>query len=103
MFGNDVISYHWVYILAYLVEHRIGSQSSNFRCSKLSGSNFTEGVENTFIIYLKPYWAFEALYDQGEGKDSTLHLWKRCSCFQVIPDHGNPQKKRTIFGGYLCK
>ena len=42
----DVISYHYVSKLAYLVEHDIGYQPSKFQCSVMSGSNFMEGGGN---------------------------------------------------------
>ena len=41
----DVISYHCVSKLAHFVEHDIGYQPSKFQCSRMSGSNFMEGVE----------------------------------------------------------
>ena len=41
----DVISYHCVSKLVYFVEHDIVYQPSKFQCSRMSGSNFMEGVE----------------------------------------------------------
>ena len=41
----DVIPCHCVSKLAYFVEHDIGYQPSKFRCSRVSGSNFMEGVK----------------------------------------------------------
>ena len=40
----DVISTHCVSKLAYFIEHDIGYQPSKFQCSRMSGSNFMEGV-----------------------------------------------------------
>ena len=40
-----VISYHWASKLAYFLEHDIGYQPSKYQCSKMSGSNFIEGVD----------------------------------------------------------
>ena len=47
VFGNDiviVISYHCVSKLAYFVAHDIGYQPFKFQCSRMSRSNFMEGV-----------------------------------------------------------
>ena len=38
----DVISYHCVSKLTYVVEHDIGYQPSKFQCSRMSGSSFME-------------------------------------------------------------
>ena len=39
----DIISYYWVSIKVYFVEHDIGYQPSKFQCSRISGLNFMEG------------------------------------------------------------
>ena len=41
----DVISHYCVSKLAYFVEHDKGYQPSKFQCSRMSGSDFMEGVE----------------------------------------------------------
>ena len=43
--------YHCVSKLAYFVEYGIGYQPSKFECSRMSGSNFMEGVEKTPQCY----------------------------------------------------
>ena len=39
----DVISYHCVSKLAYIVEHNMDYQPSKFQCPRMSGSNFMDG------------------------------------------------------------
>ena len=47
VFGNDVIYYCSAFKFAYFVKHDINYQPYKFQLSRMSGSNFTEGVENT--------------------------------------------------------
>ena len=44
--------------IAYFVEHNISYQLCKFQLSRMSGSNFTEGVENTSPREKKPsaFW-----------------------------------------------
>ena len=47
----DVISYHCVSKLAHFVELGIGYRPQKFQCSRMSGSNFMEGVIKTPQCY----------------------------------------------------
>ena len=46
----DVIPYHCVSKLAYIVEHDIGFEPSKFQCSRMSGSNFMEGGGASAVV-----------------------------------------------------
>ena len=41
-----------VFKFAYFVERTKGYQPAKFQCCRLSGSSFTEGLQNTMISYV---------------------------------------------------